>query len=80
MREDGFDPILLEVDLDVFGALTKEQLNHALWKFIAEVTKKKDGADYPGKTLHEMIVTIQKHLNQNNVPWHLLDDPEFIQV
>ena len=35
------------------------------------------GTDYPGKTLYEMIICIQKHLNENGVNWKLLEDSEF---
>ena len=48
--------------------------------FIPQVTKLKDGKDYPGKTLYKMIVSIQKYLNQNNMPWKLIEGPEFINV
>ena len=75
-----FDPLVLEVDIDVMGSLTKENFCHALCKFIPEVTKKKDASDYPGKTLYEMVVALQKHINQKGIPWKLLDDPEFLMV
>ena len=55
--EDGFDVVLLDVDLNMVGALTKQNWNHALCKFIAEVTKK-DGSDYPGKILYELVVSL----------------------
>ena len=29
---------------------------------LAEVTKMKDGSDYPGKTLYQLCVSIQKYL------------------
>ena len=60
--------------------MSKTALCSSLCKFIPEVTKCKDGQDYPGKTLYEMIVAIQKFLNQNNVAWKLIEDPEFIDV
>ena len=42
--------------------------------------KVKDGSDYPGKTLYEMVTSIQKFLHQNGLPWKLIDGPEFISV
>ena len=48
--------------------------------FIPEVTKLKDGSDYPGKTLYEMVTLIQKYLHQHNVLWKLFDDPQFLEV
>ena len=60
--------------------LSPAALNASLCRFIPEVTKCKDGGDYPGKTLYEMVVSIQKFLNQNNIPWKLLEDPQFLDV
>ena len=48
--------------------------------FIAEVNKVKDGSDYPGKMLYEMVTSIQKYLHQNKVMWTLLDDIEFMDL
>ena len=79
MESGVVDVKLLEVDVDLVNSLTKEELSYALCKFIAEVTKK-DGTDYPGKTLYELIVSIQKYLNQKNIPWKLIDDPSFLDV
>ena len=78
--EHSFDPIILAVNLDDLQLLMKENLSYALCRFIPEITKKKDGKDYPGKTLYKMLMSIQKYLNQNNVTWHLLDDPSFLDV
>ena len=76
----SYDVIIDEANLDKLSELTKELLIYALCRFIPEVTKCRDGSDYPGKTLYEMVVSIQKYLNQNNLPWKLIDDPEFIDV
>ena len=70
---------LLELDIDVASTINKESLCYALCRFMPEVTKK-DGSDYPGKTLYEIIVVIQKHINNKNLPWKLIDDPAFLDV
>ena len=57
--------------------LDKINLEFALSKFIAEVTKVKDGSDYLGRTLYQMIVSIQKHLNESGCNWKLVDGPDF---
>ena len=67
-------------DLCDLNKLTKEVLCESLCKFIPEVTKIRDGSDYPGKMLYEMIVSIQKYLQQNNIPWKLIDDLKFINA
>ena len=58
----------------------KENLCYGLCRFIAEVTKVRNGKDYPGKTLYEMLTSIQKYLHQNRLPWKLLDDGNFIDL
>ena len=57
-------------------------LNHALCRFIPEVTKSKGEGPYPGKTLYQMVVAIQKYLNINKINWKLVDskDPEFCEM
>ena len=57
--------------------LIKENLEHALCRFIPEVTKVKGDGPYPGKTLYQMIVAIQKYLNINKLNWKLIDGNEF---
>ena len=74
-----FGVILSELDIDVKATITKSGLSHALYMFLAEV-KKKDGKPYPGKTLYELIVCVQKSLNQKDIPWKLIEDPEFLDV
>ena len=76
----NFDVNIFEVNLDDISKLDKNAFIHALCNFIPEVTKVKDGSDYPGKTLYEMVTSIQKYLSQNNVFWKLIDDPEFREV
>ena len=42
--------------------MSDEQLDFAVARFVAEVRKEKDGQEYPGKTLYEMIGSIQTFL------------------
>ena len=76
---ETLDMKIFDANLDNVKSLRKSDLSHALTRFIPEVTKC-NGDDYPGKTLYEMIVSIQKFLNQNDIPWKLIDDPEFLDV
>ena len=41
-------------------------------RFIPEVMKQKGSGPYPGKTLYQLVVTIQKYLNINKIMWHLV--------
>ena len=72
-----YDYRIYESDIDRLDRLGKENLEFALCKFIAEVTKVKDGSDYPGCTLYQMCVSIQKHLNQGGLNWKLVEGDEF---
>ena len=75
----NFDIKIFDADLDKVDVLTKENFAYALCSFIPEVTKL-DGSDYPGKTLYEMLMLIQKFLHQSRKYWKLLDDSEFRDV
>ena len=69
---------IYEADLNDMPNLTKENLQHALCHFIPEVTKVKGEGPYPGSTLYEMIVAIQKYLKINKIFWQFVDSFEFI--
>ena len=73
-------PYVVRSDLHNVDQLDSSDLCEALCLFIPQVTKVKDGSDYPGKTLYEMIVSIQKYLNQSNKPWKLIEGPKFVNV
>ena len=60
--------------------LQKDELEEALCHFVPEVTKSKGDGDYPGETLNEKIVSIQKYLNVNKISWKLVDGPDFITL
>ena len=72
--------MVFEANLSDLDSLTQNALQHSLCKFIPEVTKVNEGGEYPGKTLYEMIIAIQKYLTENQINWKLIDGPEFINV
>ena len=55
----GFDVCIYESDIDRVELLEKDSFEFAMCKFLAEVTKVKDGGEYPGKTLYQIVVSIQ---------------------
>ena len=75
-KDETYDEVIFNANLDDLGNLTKEALCYALCRFVPEVTKV-EGGDYPGKTLYEMIIAIQKHLREHGLKWKLIDDSEF---
>ena len=77
---EKFDIMIFEANLDSIENLTKETLEYALCRFVLEVTKLKSGDDYPGKTLYEMVVAIQKFVNMKGKNWKLVDDPDFREL
>ena len=75
----SLDMKVFDANLENLGSLHKSDLCHALTKFIPEVTKL-NGDDYRGKSLYEMVVSIQKFLNQYDLAWKLIDEPEFLDI
>ena len=77
---EAFDQFVFDSNLCDLKNLRPNALCHALCRFIPEVTKVKEGGEYPGKTLYEMIISIQKYLNENEIPWKLVEGKEFCNV
>ena len=72
-----YNEAIFNANLEDLYSLTKENLEEALCFFVSEVTKSKGGVPYPGKTLYELVVSIQKYLNVNNKRWKLVDGEDF---
>ena len=66
-------------NLDLKSSITQESLTFSLSRFITEV-KKKDGCDFPGKTLYDILICIQFHLESIGLFWKLLNDQMFSDV
>ena len=66
-------------DLDNQDTITKESLNWAMCKFITEV-KKLDGSDFPGKTLYDIVMCMQFHLETLGFAWRLLCHEDFKEI
>ena len=71
--KDGYGARIWRSDLDKCQLLVKEDFEYLMCKFIAEVVKVKDGSDYPGCTLYQMCVVIQKYLFSNGLKWKLIE-------
>ena len=68
------------MNLNDLESLTKENLQHALCRFIPEATKSRGEGPYPGATLYQMIVAIQKYLFVNKLKWKLIEGEEFDEM
>ena len=73
------DPIIELADITDLSKLTKENFIYAMCFFIPEVVKKDDTL-YPGPSLYQLCVAIQKHLNFNKMPWKIVEGPEFCDI
>ena len=77
---DNYVEEIFNANLNNLATLRKADLSYALCRFLPEITKAKSGDEYPGKTLYELIVSIQRHISENGLNWKLIDGPEFISV
>lgn len=58
MKQDYCGEPVIQQDID---EMSDEMLDFTLARFVAEV-RKEDGQEYPGKTLYEILSSIQMHL------------------
>ena len=75
-----YDYRIYELDIDLVKILEPKNFEFAMCKFIAEVTKVKDGSDFPGKTLYQLCIAIQTHLHQKGVKWRLVEGDMFTNL
>ena len=77
LRVFNYDYSIYMCDLRNLEQVTKGDLAYCLCRFVPEVTKSRGDGPYPGKTLYQMVIAIQKHLWVNKIHWRLVEDPEF---
>ena len=73
------DSCSINTDLGDVNSLTKGNLIGALCYFVPEVTKK-SGEPYPGPTLYQLLIAIQKYLKLKKIDWNIVYGPEFNEV
>ena len=71
---ENISPIYVPLD-----EMTKDEINYSVSRFLCEI-RKVNKADYPGDTLHEMVICLQLYFEQIGKPYKLLQDPHFIQL
>ena len=67
------------MDLDNSETFDKDDAVFALSRFICEVHKK-NGDDFPPKTLKHIIISVQMHFHGVGFAWYLLEDPDFLRL
>ena len=66
-------------DLDDRATISATSLHHALCRFIMEV-KKVNGDDFPGKTLYNILVCMQFHLECLGFAFQIINDVAFRDI
>ncbi len=77
VSKPGCDMRIMWGDLNNVKQISKGNLAFSLCAFISEV-KKKDGTEFPGTTLYQIIVCIQFFLQKHGIDWKILDDTDFV--
>ena len=72
-----YEEVVFHVNLSDLDNLTKENLEGSMCFFISEVVKSKGDGLYPGKTLYEMCIAMQKYLQINKINWKLVEGDDF---
>ena len=66
-------------DLDDKATITKESLIFAMCRFLTKV-KKVNESDFPGKTLYEILICVQFHIETIGFGYKILNDENFKDV
>ena len=72
-------PEYVKCDLDKKDTITENALVFALCQFITEV-KKIDGNEYPAKTLYDIVICVQFHLETMGFAWKILNNLVFKDI
>ena len=75
----NFESDYINCDLDNAESITQDELSFALCRFIPEI-KKYNGGDFPGKTLYEIVMCVQFHLETLGFNYKFLSDDSFTDV
>ena len=70
---------IIECDLENVSTISESSLLIGMTKFITEV-RKLDGSDFPPKTLYQIVICVQFHLETLGYTWRLIDDKMFTDL
>ncbi len=74
-RNKNPDVVPILVDLDRPETIEERMLSYTICCFITEI-KKLNGQDYPPRTIYEIVMCLQIHLETQGIFWKLLDDSD----
>ena len=66
-------------DLDDTETITQDNLVFGMSRFITEI-KKVNGDQFPAKTLYEIVMCVQFHLESVGITWKLLSESMFVDL
>ena len=67
-------PIIVQLE-----EMSVDEINYSVCRFITEV-RKLDGSDYPGDTLHTLVIMLQLYLCVKGNAYKLLVDDRFAEI
>ena len=70
---------LIMCDLEDVDSISIDSLNFGLVRFLTEI-KKINGDEYPAKTMYEILICVQFHLETLGFPFNFLQDDRFMEV
>ena len=76
--DHGHDEII-HCDLENLPSVNVESLVFGMRRFITEI-RKIDGDEYPPKTLYQIVLCMQFHLETKGITWRLLEDEVFKEL
>ena len=78
-RNNNPDLLNIETDLDDENIVDKEGLVRDICRFLTEV-RKLDGSQFLGKTLYDIVICLQFHLETLGYSWKLLNQDQFKDI
>ena len=78
-RNNTYELENIDCDLNVISTISKESLIQGLTRFITEV-KKIDGSDFPARTLYDIVICLQFHLETLGYNYRLLNQDDFSEI
>lgn len=66
-------------DMDDISSLTISNVVEGICRFLTEI-KKLDGSEFPGKTLYDLVICLQFHLETKGFSWKFLSDNHFKDI
>ena len=77
LEEPNCDLRILESDINNLRAVSQDDFEFSLIRFICEVKKTRCEGDYPWNTLYQLVCALQNHLRKQEIAWKLVHGDQF---